>query len=184
MTAFDDTYVGPLLDDDVQAALSAAIEIVDDQLLEEIASFYSRSHAGAGAFSETHLPRRYRDSYDVWIMRRMYVCFLRVVDRLADDVWVGLSLSRGGARLARRAHRGADGVGRQSSLRWSPPPGRAGAARSGEVAFDDLDIEFAFDPASDGIDDPDTDAGSRMGVAPLLPSRLVRTLRRASRPPC
>jgi len=38
-----------------------------------------------------------------------------------------------------------------------------------DAAFDDIDFLFAFDPAADGIDDPDTDAGRFMGIGSLHP---------------
>jgi len=172
VTAFDDTYAGSLLDDDVQSALHTAIEIVDDQLLEELASLFSNGTAGLGMFSDVHLPDRYRDQYDAGVLRRLQVCFFRVVDRLSSPPpWPGVSCR--GEEFALNAVITQARIG----LEVEPPPEETAARVERaltdleQVAFEDLDFEYAFDPAADGIDDPETAEGQRMGVAPLHPSR-------------
>jgi hypothetical protein len=109
--AFDDTYAGPLLEDDVQSALHTAIEIVDHQLLEELASLVNDATAGIGMFNDVHLPDRYRDLYDAGILRRLPVCFFRVVDRSRRQPLGRPGMSWRGLRPERCVHAGEDRAG-------------------------------------------------------------------------
>lgn len=172
VTAFDDTYAGPSLVDEFQSAFHSAIEIVDDQLLEELASLVGNGSAGLGMFSDIHLPDRYRDLYDAGFLRRLQVCFIRVVDRLSSlPPWPGVSCR--GEEFALNAVITQVRIGLEVEQPSKEVAARVEQALTDleQVAFDDLDFEYAFDAASDGIDDPETEEGQRMGVASLHPSK-------------
>ena len=46
-----------------------------------------------------------------------------------------------------------------------------------ELMFEDFDHEYLFDPAFDGIDDPDTYEGSQLGTGSLHPSSWFEPFR-------
>jgi len=144
-------------------ALSNAVEQVDDFLLGELVELYNET-AGPAAmrmFSSLFLPDRHADLYDFALIRRLHVCLVVVAGRLQD--------------------------------RWEPPRCRGeelvlravidhaettdGLGRLREWLFEDLDHEYLFDMAFDGIDDPDTYEGSQLGVASLHPSAWFEPFR-------
>ncbi len=168
--AFDGTDVGELLDDEVQAVIDAAIQMVDDQFVEEIAKRYSTfDQTRSRMFCDVHLPDRYRDEYTIRFVRRLHICFLQVVAHLAEDDWVGVACR--GEEFALNA------ILNQLRINVElTPPIPALQARTEtallaltDAAFEDLDFEFAFDAAFDGIDDRQTQEGRQMRIAPLHP---------------
>ncbi len=166
--AFDDTDLTAVLDDDLQAAFGVASDLVDDQFVEEIASRMATIGPDAGrfSFSSQHLPRRYREHYNVLLVRRVHICFLTVVDHLAQDLWPGLACRAEELALhAILTQLRIDADTTETPIRSLDER----LAQVTDAAFDDIDFLFAFDPAADGIDDPDTDAGQLMGIGSLHP---------------
>lgn len=179
VTAFDDTDLGAVLGPAVQDAIGAAMDIVDDQFTEEISRRYASLDPATDwrAFSDLHLPRQYRDQYTVLFIRRLHVCFLTVIQRLAVAPWTGLAC-RGEEfalnAILTQARIGA--VDSDASPSFETELDEALTELSTE-AFDDLDFELAFDPANDGIDDPDTPEGAFMGTGPLNPPHWFEPFR-------
>jgi len=171
VTAFDDTELGALLDHDVQEALGDAMEFVDDQLIEEITFRCADTNLDADwfPFSDFHLPRRYRDEYDALFVRRVHICFLSVVAHLATPPWAGLACRA--EEFALNALLTQVRVDTESQARSPTAQSTTNEAllMLSDAAFDDTDFEFAFDLATDGIDDPETPLGQAMGIGPLHP---------------
>jgi hypothetical protein len=170
--AFEGTELGRLLNDDVEEALIEAIEVIDDQLTEEIVSRFVAPDSGhAGTFSDQHLPRMYRSLYTGRFVRGLHICFIQVVAHLATDPWVGLAC-RGEEFVL-------DALLNQTRIQaelGDLPPGPMGKLEHAlrelsEEAFDDFDFAFAFDPAADGIDDPETELGRQVGLSMRLHPR-------------
>lgn len=146
-------------------ALSDAVEQVDDFLLAELVEL---SHeAGPAAvprlFSDHFLPGRYVDLYDLKMMRRLHACLLIVAGRLQDG-WEPPGCR--GEELVLRA------VLEHAETCFEVSRGERTNTFFGlrDLLFDDLDHEYLFASAFDGIDDPDTYEGSQMRVGPLHPS--------------
>lgn len=148
-----------------QDALSAAVEQVGDLLIAELVTLYdepSRATVNC-AFSTQFLPTRFADSYDFAMMRRLHVCLIVVAGRLQHG-WEPLGCR--GEELVLRA------ILDQAETSFEERGGEStdGFAVLVDLLFEDLDHEFLFDPALDGIDDPETAAGMFMGVRSLSPS--------------
>jgi hypothetical protein len=171
VTAFDDTELGSELDDEVQEALGDAMEVLDDQFVEEIASRFAdpEGHADWLPFSDLHLPRRYRDEYGVLFVRRIHISFLSMTVHLASAPWAGLACRA--EEFALNALITQVRVDIETQGLPSAAQARINEALLilTDAAFDDTDFAFAFDLAADGIDDPDTVEGQAMGIGPLHP---------------
>ena len=170
--AFEGTELGRLLDDDVEEALMEAIAVIDDLFTEEIASRFVAPDTGrAGSFSDQHLPQMHRSWYSGGFVRGLHICFIQVVAHLATDPWVGLAC-RGEEFVL-------DAVLNQTRILAELEDLPAGLmaklehalAELAEEAFDDFDFAFAFDPAADGIDDPETELGRQVGMSMRLHPR-------------
>lgn len=146
-------------------ALSDAVEQVDDFLLAELVELYHEVGTAAlpRPFSDRFLPGRYVDLYDFKMIRRLYACLLVVAGRLQDG-W-GPPRCRG-EELVLRA------VLEQAEMCLEEADGTEKNTFFGlrDLLFEDLDHEYLFARAFDGIDDPDTYEGSQMGVDALHPS--------------
>ncbi|MFN3217675.1 MAG: hypothetical protein ACE367_14365 [Acidimicrobiales bacterium] len=157
-------------------ALSDAVEQVDDFLLAELVELYHETGPAAvpQMFSDRFLPARYVDFYDFKMMRRMYACLLVVAGRLQDR-WEPPRCR--GEELVLRA------VLDHAEICFEELTGEQTRTFYDlrDLLFEDLDHEYLFDPAFDGIDDPDTYEGSQMGVESLHPSAWFRPIRGASR---
>jgi hypothetical protein len=168
---FEGSGLERLLDDEIEEVILQAIEIIDDEFAEEIAGRIARvDHGGPKTFSDQYLPRVYRSWYSVRLVRRLHICFVQVVARLATDTWVGLAC-RGEEFVL---HAILDQARAVAEIVEKPAQFMEKLERSltelAEIAFDDYDFLFAFDPAADGIDDPTTDHGHQFGMAaPLHP---------------
>lgn len=170
--AFAGTELDRLLNDDVEEALRGAMAVVDDQFIEEIASHFVVPDTGyVGTFSDQHLPQRYRSLYSGGFVRGLHICFLQVVAHLTSDPWVGLACR--GEEFA------LDAVVNQTRIlaELEELPARPMArlehalGQLAEEAFDDFDFAFAYDPAADGIDDPETELGRQVGMSMRLHPR-------------
>ncbi len=146
-------------------ALSNAVEQVNDFLLSELVELYNET-AGPAAmrmFSSLFLPDRHVAFYDFALIRRMHVCFVVVAGRLQDR-WEP-ARCRGEELVLRAVIDHAE-----TCLDEQTDEPGDGLGRLREWLFEDLDHEYLFDMAFDGIDDPDTYEGSQLGVASLHPS--------------
>lgn len=143
-------------------ALLGAVQIVDDQLMEEIAAGVS-GDTDTKHFSDLWLPERYRDLYDVLMARRLYACLHVIAERL-ERHWQPPGC-RGEELITRAILEMALNVHEQEHDDESEH-----LADLVEYLFEDLDHEYLFDPRFDGIDDPETFEGAAMHVAPLHPS--------------
>lgn len=145
--------------------LSDAVDQVNDFLLGELVELYDKT-AGPAAmrmFSSLFLPSRHADLYDFALMRRLHVCLVVVAGRLQDR-WEPPRCR--GEELVLRAV--IDHAETCLDEQIGEPTDGLGGLR--ERLFEDLDHEYLFDMAFDGIDDPDTYECSQLGVASLHPS--------------
>jgi len=71
-----------LLRPEVRGAVERAVDILDADFIEEIAE---RTHGFVplGGPTMAHLPDRHNDLYDLTLVRRWYLCFVAVTERLA-----------------------------------------------------------------------------------------------------
>jgi len=171
ISAFDGTDVGCLIDDDVDDRIRQAIDIIDDQFAEEISFRFAAINQEAGrVFSDAYLPEIFRFWYSARFIRRLYMCFIQVVARLAKDPWEGLAC-RGEEFVLDAVLELTRTLAEVDELTETRTAKLEHAmAQIAEVAFDDFDYQFAFDPASDGIGDPETEQGRQFGMAmPLHP---------------
>ncbi len=152
-------------------ALSDAVEQVDDFLLAEIVTLYHDSGPAAVArpFSDLFLPGRYVDFYDFKMLRRLYACLLVVAGRLQDR-WEP-PRCRGEELVLRAVLDHAETCDEEATGESTDA-----FANLREWLFEDFDHEYLFAPAYDGIDDPDSHEGSRLGVASLHPSAWFHAL--------
>ncbi len=164
--AFAGTELDRLLDDDVEEALIGAIDVIDDQFIEEIASHFVVPDSGyVGTFSDQHLPQMYRSWYSGRFVRGLHVCFIQVVAHLATDPWVGLAC-RGEEFVLDAVLSEARTLAEMEELPEAPMAKLQEAlGQLAEEAFDDFDFAFAFNPAADGIDDPETELGRQVGMS-------------------
>lgn len=170
--AFTGTGLDRLLDDDVEEALRGAMAVIDDQFTEEIASHFLVPDSGyVGSFSDQHLPQRYRSSYSAGFVRGLHICFIQVVAHLATDPWVGLACR--GEEFVLDAVLNQARISAELEDLPAAPMARLEHAlgQLAEEAFDDFDFTFAFDPAADGIDDPETELGRQVGMSMRLHPR-------------
>ena len=121
-------------------------------------------------FSSLFLPSRYADLYDVALMRRLHVCLIVVAGRFQDR-WEPPRCR--GEELVLRAV--IDHAETCLDEQTNEPSEGLGDLR--EVLFEDLDHEYRFNPAFDGIDGPDTYEGSQLGIASLHPSAWFEPFR-------
>ncbi len=156
-------------------ALSDAVEQVDDFLLAELVELYHEAGQAVvpRPFTERFLPGRYVDFYDFKMIRRLYACLLVVAGRLQDG-WEP-PRCRGEELVLRAVLEPADVCFEESSGEETST-----FYNLRDLLFEDLDHEYLFVPAFDGIDDPDTYEGSQMRVEPLHPSAWFQPLRGAS----
>jgi hypothetical protein len=170
--AFEGTRLHRLLDDDIEEALMGAIAVVDDQFTEEIASrFIAPGSEYVGVFSDQHLPQMHRSSYSAGFVRGLHVCFIQVVAHLTTDPWVGLAC-RGEEFVLDALLNQTRILAELEELPAAPMAKLEHAlAQLAEEAFDDFDFAFAFDPAADGIDDPETELGRQVGMSMRLHPR-------------
>lgn len=151
-------------------ALSDAFDIVGDQLLEEIADRMADApdatspSAFLGHFSGIHLPARYSDSYNVALLRGMFICLVSAAERISEPL---APLRCRAEELTLRA------VIEMAITEWEEMGYEEAHSFEDllDVCFADLDHEYVFDEAFDGIDDPETYGGSQMGVTGLHPSK-------------
>jgi hypothetical protein len=164
--AFEGTELGRLLDDDVEEALMGAIGFIDDQFTEEIASRFLDPDPGrVRTFSDEHLPQIYRSWYSAGFVRGLHICFIQVVAHLATDPWVGLAC-RGEEFVLDAVLNQTRILAELEDLPAGPMAKLEHAlAQLAEEAFDDFDFAFAFNPAADGIDDPETELGRQVGMS-------------------
>lgn len=128
-------------------ALSDAVEQVNDFLLGELVELYDET-AGPAAmrmFSSLFLPDRHVALYDFALMRRLHVCPVVVAGRLQDG-WEP-PRCRGEELVLRAVIDHAETCLDEQS---DEPTGAVGGLR--EWLFEDLDHEYLFDMAFDGID--------------------------------
>lgn len=163
------TDITDLLTTDELDVLESAFDIVDDQLFEEVIDLVNHTvnpsdrSGPLRTFSERHLPTRYRESYDIGLLRRLTVCLVCAAERVDEPLQ---PLRCRGEELVLRA------VIEMALTEWEA------SGRTGDHSFDqlldlcfaDLDHEYMFDEAFDGIDDPGTYEGSQLGVRGLHPS--------------
>lgn len=155
--------------------LSAAFDLVDDQLFTELVDLSDATSDPADrsitarAFSDLHLPLRYSDSYDIGLLRRLAVCLVCVADRISEPLQ---PLRCRGEELVLRA------VIEMAITEWdaSGNPADHSFERLLDLCFSDLDHEYMFDPAFDGIDDPNTHEGSQLGIRSLHPTTWFEPL--------
>ncbi len=150
------------LDEHERNMIEIAVEILDDGFLTEIAARLHDELPPAGP-TVSYLPQRYDDLYDLALLRRWYICFLVVTERLANG-WTPLRCR--GEELALRAI--IECAREQLELNRLE---RDDSFFDLENAlFEDLDHLILWHPEMDGIDDPETMENQRLGVAPLHPS--------------
>lgn len=156
-------------------ALSDAVEQVDDFVLAELVDLYHEAGPAVvpRPFSDRVLPGRYVDLYDFKMIRRLYACLLVVAGRL-EDGWEPPRCR--GEELVLRA------VLEQAEICFEESSGEETSTfyNLRDLLFEDLDHEYLFNPAFDGIAEPDTYEGSQMRVEPLHPSDWFQPLRGAS----
>lgn len=158
---------------DELSTLEAAFDIVSDQLFDELTDLATMSFEPGRTlsrpFSDLYLPVRYRDQYDLRLLRRLLVCLICVAERVDEPLQ---PLRCRGEELALRA------VIDMAISDWDTA-GQT-ADHSFDVLFDlcytDLDHEYMFNAAFDGIDDPDTEEGSQLGIRGLRPSTWFEPL--------
>ncbi len=135
-------------------ALSDAVEQIDDFLLAELVELYHEAGPAVvpRPFSDRFLPGRYVDFYVFKMIRRLYACLLVVAGRLQDG-WEPPRCR--GEELVLRA------VLDHAETCFEELTGEQTKAFGDlrELMFEDFDHEYLFDPAFDGIDDPDTYEG-------------------------
>jgi hypothetical protein len=170
--AFAGTGLDRLLTDDVEEALKGAMAVLDDQFTEEIASHFVVPESGyVGTFSDHHLPQRYRSLYSPGFVRGLHICFIQVVAHLATDPWVGLAC-RGEEFVLDALLNQTRILAEVEDLQAGPMAKLQRAlGQLAEEAFDDFDFLFAYDPAADGIDDPETELGRQVGMSMRLHPR-------------
>ncbi len=146
-----------------QKALSDSVDMVEDFLLDELTERrYTEGAATGGAFSGRFLPDRHDDRYDFAMIRRLYPCLVIVVGRLQDG-WR--------AQACRAEELVTAAVVEQAQFLFEESTGEESAALGDlyELLFEDLDHQYSFAPALDGIDDPDTYEGAQMRTGSLHP---------------
>ncbi len=152
-----------LTHDEIQM-LTDAVAMVDDYLLDELTEKrYADDPSGGGAFSDRYLPDRHRDLYDFKMIRRLYACLVVVAGRLQDG-WR--------PQACRAEELVTAAIIEQAKLLHEEATDEESEALDYlyEILFEDLDHQYMFDPAYDGIDDPDTYEGSQMRTGLLHPS--------------
>jgi hypothetical protein len=154
-----------------QQAMSDAVDMVEDFLLDELTE---RRHADgtttSGAFSDRFLPDRHTDLYDFAMIRRLYVCLVVVAARLQDG-WR--------PQACRAEELVTAAVVEQARFIFEESTGMNSDALGYlyELLFEDLDHQYMFDPAFDGIDDRDTYEGAQIGTGSLQPTAWFDPLR-------
>jgi hypothetical protein len=165
-----------------RAALAAAIAQVTDEafddwalLVTELREARRREREADGATDEPlagigwaalaeqtsladSLPERYVDRYSPVFLKHFALCLFTVAWKLAQPDWIRPACVA--EELALRAIvRRAEGVLEMEGQ----PPFDFGDFE--DMAFDDLDVEYLFTPALDGIDD--SPVGDQLGMASL-----------------
>ena len=160
-----------LLEPDEAAALSAAVEMVDDLILGELVDRHNNPFATIdGQFSMLYLPPRYAHLYDFKLLRRLHVCLQVIAARLQDG-WEP-PRCRGEELVTRAVLEQA--VMCLEEMEEAEPTDVFEHLR--EFMFLDLDHEFMFDLIYDGIDDPQTPEGALLGTGPLDPTAWFKPL--------
>lgn len=147
-----------------QKALSDAVDMVEDYLLDELTERrYTEGRATGGAFSDRFLPDRHAGLYDFAMIRRLYPCLVVVAGRLQDG-WR--------PQACRAEELVTAAVVEQAQLIFEESTGEESDALGYlyEILFEDLDHQYMFAPAFDGIDDPDTTEGAQIRTGSLHPS--------------
>ena len=144
--------------------LHDAVDLVDDQLMQELADAIANEDGRArfAVFSGLHLPSQYEPRYDARMLRRLHVCFVQVVGRL-EAGWRPCQCR--GEELVLRA---IIDMAREEGL------SEDSAKTLLDLLFDDLDHEYLFNMAFDGIADPDDPQISQLGVHSLHPDEWFK----------
>ena len=163
-----DPRIAVYLSDDELFMIEIAVEILDDESVHEIAT---RLHDGIPDRGPTltYLPQRYDSIYDTHLARRWYICFLVVAERLAHG-WEPLRCR--GEELALRAIIECA----RTQLELNSLDRDDSFFLLENALFEDLDHLMLWHNELDGIDDPETPEGNRLGVAPLHPSTWFQPL--------
>ncbi|MCU0267316.1 MAG: hypothetical protein MUF83_01580 [Acidimicrobiales bacterium] len=166
--------IAHLLDPEARHAVDTAIELLDDLFLAGIAETLM-ADPDEPPYVElyTFLPPRYLDFYDLRLLRRWYICFLTVTERLANG-W-GLLRCRGEELALQAIIECAQdqldiGIDEDDEIRTR-------FFRLEDDLFEDLDYLVMWQPELDGIDDPETAEGARMDMGPMHPRHWFEPFR-------
>lgn len=152
-----------------QQMLSDAVDMVEDLLLDELTEGRYTEGAAGGAFSDRFLPDRHADLHDFAMVRRLYACLVVVAGRLQDG-WR--------PQACRAEELVTAAVVEQAQFLLEESTGEESDALGYlyELLFEDLDHQYMFAPALDGIDDPDTYEGAQMRTGSLHPKHWFEPL--------
>lgn len=143
--------------------MSDAVDMVEELLLDELGERrYTEGPATGGAFSDRFLPDRHAGLYDFTMIRRLHVCLVVVAGRLQDG-WRPQAC-RAEELVTAAVVEQAQLLFEESTVKESDALGYLY-----ELLFEDLDHQYMFAPAFDGIDDPDTYEGANMRTGSLHP---------------
>ncbi len=166
-----DPRIAATLSPTEQQAMSDAVDMVEDFLVDELTERrYTEGAATGGAFSDRFLPHRHTDLYDFTMIRRLYACLVVVAGRLQDG-WR--------PQACRAEELVTAAVVEQAQFLFEEATGQDADALGYlyELLFEDLDHQYIFAPAFDGIDDPDTTEGAQMRTGSLHPKDWFEPLR-------
>ena len=150
------SYPKSVLPDSHWEALFAANTILIDQLMDDLKAF-GRRKKPTDLWVAEYLPRMYVLRYDEGFLRRFLVCAVSVGLKMRAPDFHPLGCTA--EELVIRAMK-------EIAEAWLKENGEAADFGDWEdIALDDIDVEYLYDPQQDGIED--SEIGRRMGIGNL-----------------
>lgn len=129
-----------------RAAIEEACVVIVDMMLDDLNMLDSPDASIPSSYIAGFLPPKYMHRYTPVLLRRFFICVVTVAWKLAQPEPIPLS------RVAEELAAYAIIQEAESVLEMKGEKADFGAFE--DVLFEDMDFEFLFDPAYDGIEDP------------------------------